>query len=81
MSSLPVSGTPVVIGTVNDYAVRVRRGPSTNYGIITELLQGTKGLCRRWREEKNGETWYKISFKIGSKTVTGYMRSDFIKIQ
>ena len=63
---MPVSGTPVVIGTVNDYAVRVRRGPSTNYGIITELYK---------------ETWYKISFKIGSKTVTGYMRSDFIKIQ
>lgn len=80
MSSLPVSGTPVVIGTVNDYAVRVRRGPSTNYGIITELYKGRK-VYVVGGAKKNGETWYKISFKIGSKTVTGYMRSDFIKIQ
>lgn len=80
ISALPVSGTPVVIGTVNDYAVRVRRGPSTNYGIVTELSKGRK-VYVVGGTKKNGETWYKISFKSGSKTVTGYMRSDFINIQ
>ena len=80
LSKLPVSGTLNITGVVSDTAVRVRRGPSTNNSIITELYYGQK-VAVIGGVKRNGETWYKVSFKNGSSRITGYMHSNFIKIQ
>ena len=80
LSKLPVSGTLNITGVVSDTAVRVRRGPSTNNSIITELYYGQK-VAVIGGVKRNGETWYKVSFKKGSSRITGYMHSNFIKIQ
>lgn len=80
IASIPSSATLKLTGVINDYGVRVRRGPSTNNSIITELTKGN-AVSIIGGVKKNGQTWYKISFKVGSSTVTGYVRSDLMKIK
>ena len=80
IAGIPSSATLKLTGVINDYGVRVRRGPSTNNSIITELTKGN-AVSIIGGVKKNGQTWYKISFKMGSSTVTGYVRSDLMKIK
>lgn len=66
-------------GTVIDSQVRLRAGSGTNKRIIRELARGSKVKISGCKYSgKNA--WYKITYTKGSKKYTGYVRSDFIRI-
>ena len=66
-------------GTVIDSQVRLRVGAGTNKRIIRELARGSKVKISGCKYSgKNA--WYKITYTKGSKKYTGYVRSDFIRI-
>lgn len=66
-------------GTVIDSQVRLRAGAGTNKRIIRELARGSKVKISGCKYSgKNA--WYKITYTKGSKKYTGYVRSDFIRI-
>ena len=66
-------------GTVIDSQVRLRAGAGTNKRIIQELARGSKVKISGCKYSgKNA--WYKITYTKGSKKYTGYVRSDFIRI-
>lgn len=66
-------------GTVIDSQVRLRAGAGTNKRIIRELARGSKVKISGCKYSgKNA--WYKIIYTKGSKKYTGYVRSDFIRI-
>lgn len=66
-------------GTVIDSQVRFRAGAGTNKRIIRELARGSKVKISGCKYSgKNA--WYKITYTKGSKKYTGYVRSDFIRI-
>lgn len=43
-------------------------------------LSKTKAVTIKGQSIVNGEKWYKISFVLNKKTLTGYMLSDYIKL-
>lgn len=66
-------------GTVIDSQVHLRAGAGTNKRIIRELARGSKVKISGCKYSgKNA--WYKITYTKGSKKYTGYVRSDFIRI-
>lgn len=66
-------------GSVIDSQVRLRAGAGTNKRIIRELARGSKVKISGCKYSgKNA--WYKITYTKGSKKYTGYVRSDFIRI-
>lgn len=66
-------------GTVIDSQVRLRAGAGTNKRIIRELARGSKVKISGCKYSgKNA--WYKVTYTKGSKKYTGYIRSDFIRI-
>lgn len=66
-------------GTVIDSQVRLRAGAGTNKRIIRELARGSNVKISGYKYSgKNA--WYKITYTKGSKKYTGYVRSDFIRI-
>lgn len=78
-----ISKTPAkassLSGTVIDSQVRLRAGAGTNKRIIRELARGSKVKISGCKYSgKNA--WYKITYTKGSKKYTGYVRSDFIRI-
>lgn len=79
MSSDPIALTSLN-GVVTDYQVRVRSGAGTNHSIITELGYGTKIQIIGSATASDKSVWYKITFTKNGKKITGYMMSDFIRI-
>lgn len=79
-----MSSEPAILsslsGVVTDYLVRVRSGAGTNHSIITELGRGTKIQIIDSATASDKSVWYKITFTKNGKKITGYMMSDFIRI-
>lgn len=57
-----------------------RTGTKLTYNDSEVKLSKNKAVTIKGQSIVNGEKWYKISFKINSKTLTGYMLSDYIKL-
>lgn len=60
-----------VSGTVTGSVVNVRSGPSTDYTVTGNLLQGTEVVLL---EEQNG--WYRISYN----NLNGWVSAQYIKV-
>ena len=62
-----------------DY-VRIRKKAVTG-NVICQLNKGTELTIKSEKKASDGYIWYKVSFKYNGKTKTGYVRSDFVKVQ
>ena len=58
----------------------MRSGAGTSHSIITELDRGTKIQIIDSATASDKSVWYKITFTKNGKKITGYMMSDFIRI-
>lgn len=63
----------------SDY-VNLRKSYSTNSKILTTVKKNATVTVLS-SKKKHGNTWYKITYKKGKKTYTGYILSTFVKIQ
>lgn len=59
---------------------KIRRGPSTNDGVVTSLSQGTELIVTGQSNGSDGKLWFYVSF-MGADGVeeTGFVRSDLIE--
>ena len=66
-------------GTVIDSQVRLRSGAGTGKSIILVLARGSKVKVTGYTiSGKDG--WYKVTYTKNTKTYTGYMFADYIRI-
>ena len=78
ISQAPTKVSPLN-GTVIDSQVRLRSGAGTGKSIILELARGSKVKVTGYTiSGKDG--WYKVTYTKNSKTYTGYMFADYIRI-
>ena len=70
--------------TVDKLKVRTNSGTEfaqfTSNGTPVYLLLNDKADVLGEKKDKSGIVWYKIRFVFGGKSVTGFVRSDFVKI-
>lgn len=66
--------------TVTVATAKIRRGPSTNDGVVTSLSQGTQLIVTGQSNGSDGKLWFYVSF-MGTDGVeeTGFVRSDLIE--
>lgn len=57
-----------------------RKGAKLTYNRSEVKLSKNKAVTVKGQSIVSGEKWYKISFKINQKTLTGYMLSDYVKL-
>lgn len=67
-------------GAVNGTNVNVRKEPGTGE-IITWLSTGNTVTVTNEKTLDNGQKWYEISYKFNKDDYTGWMLSDFIKVE
>lgn len=74
----------VAICTADKLKVRTDAGTDfvqlSSDGTLVYLLLNDKADVKGEKKDKDGVIWYKISFKFGGKNVTGFVRSDFVKL-
>ena len=70
--------------TVDKLKVRTDSGTEfaqlASDGSLVYLALNDKADVLGEKKDKGGIVWYKVSFAFGGKTVTGFVRSDFVKI-
>lgn len=66
-------------GKINGTRVNVRKSNSTKSKKLTQLKRNKKVTVLSTKKKK-GVTWYKVTFKKGSKTYTGWISAPYIKI-
>lgn len=59
--------------------LKVRKGPGTRYKKKATLSKGAKASIKGTKKDRKGASWYKISYKKGRRTYTGYVPSKYIK--
>lgn len=66
--------------TVTVATAKIRRGPSTNDGVVTSLSQGAQLIVTGQSNGSDGKLWFYVSF-MGADGVeeTGFVRSDLIE--
>lgn len=62
-------------GTITADLLNVRTGPGTNYSRLGYAAYGT-----RLTVISTSGDWYKVTCKIGDKIKTGYVHSDYVKL-
>lgn len=67
-------------GAVNGINVNVRRKPG-NGEVITWLSTGSTVTVTNEQTLEDGNKWYEISYKFNRDEYTGWMRSDYIKVE
>lgn len=75
-----VSPSTVVAGKVKGSSVRVRETPSTSSNVKGSAKGDTEVTVSGETTDAEGNVWYKVSYNSGDKTVTGFIRSDFIEV-
>ncbi len=63
-------------GTVNSDTVRVRKEPSTESTILTQLDQNDKVEIL-----EQSEGWYKVQFEEDGETITGYISETLLDVE
>ncbi|MBR1866340.1 MAG: SH3 domain-containing protein [Lachnospiraceae bacterium] len=66
-------------GQVNGSKINVRKSYSTSSKRLTTLNKNKKVTVLKSKKKK-GMTWYKVTFKKGSKYYTGWMAAYYVKI-
>ena len=91
--SAKLNNTEIVYAATKKMAVctteklRVRTDAGTNFAQLTSdgmgvyLLLNEKAEVKGEKKAANGQKWYKISFKFNGKAVTGFVLSDFVKLE
>lgn len=60
--------------------LNVRKGPSTDYDILTKISLGQEFEYTRTTEPGDGYTWYEIDIKgLSTEEDTGWVRGDLVK--
>lgn len=68
---------------VNSSDVRARKGPGTNYGILTikkkkqHYKKGAEYLIQDARPDKDGRMWYQVNYKYNGKTYQTWVTSQY----
>ena len=64
--------------TVETNNVRIRKGASTEYGIVATANRGMIVNVTGEAAGTDGKTWYQVSFTYENKEITGFIRSDLL---
>lgn len=73
-------------GSINGKNVNVRTGAGTTNseltsgGVNVQLNTGDNVTIIGEAKASDGALWYKVTFKFGSSTLTGYVHSDYVKV-
>ncbi len=67
--------------TVTGNNVRVRDNAGTNGNIVTTIQNGVGVTLTGEATGSDGKKWYQVSFNSNNSAVTGFVRSDFVKIE
>ncbi|MBE6776855.1 MAG: hypothetical protein E7542_01910 [Ruminococcaceae bacterium] len=86
--SLTASAETVKMGYIFETDVNIRKDATTSSGVVANVSKwnvaiiGTKNDTQSTKNTSTGKTyvWYKISYTSQSKTITGYVREDLIKV-
>lgn len=60
--------------------LNVRKGANTSSKILTTVTNG-KTLTVKGIRTSRGTNWYKVSFKKGRKSYTGYVSADYVNLK
>jgi len=66
-------------GTVTATNLNVRDKATTTGNVITTIPNGTKVTITDTVRDTSGNSWYKVSVTINSKTISGYASTTYIK--
>lgn len=75
-----VSGSDAVKAVVTADTVTVRSGASTSTSKAGSAKNGQEVNISGESVDSDGYTWYQVSFEDGGKTVSGYIRNDFLQV-
>ncbi|MBQ7943883.1 MAG: SH3 domain-containing protein, partial [Lachnospiraceae bacterium] len=67
--------------TVETNNVRIRKGASTEYGIVATANRGMIVNVTGEAAGTDGKTWYQVSFTYDGKEITGFIRSDLVTFE
>jgi hypothetical protein len=59
---------------INTLQLNVRRGPGTDYGVVTRLTKGTLVACLERSTNAHGENW----LKIRSESLEGWVNEEYL---
>ena len=80
-SSSSGSGSTNTPATIRPAVANIRTWASTNGDIRSKLSQGTSvTIVGEQTGKDDGRKWYKISYRSGGSTLTGYIRGDLLNI-
>lgn len=74
----PVEAKQATVQTNN---VRIRKGASTDYGIVATANRGMVVSVTGEAKAADGKTWYQVSFTYDNKQITGFIRSDLVTFE
>lgn len=67
-------------GVLTGDFVRVRKSPVTG-NVVCQINKGTRLTIKKEKQGSDGYVWYKVSFKYNGKNKSGFVRSDFVKVE
>lgn len=59
---------------------RVRSGASTSHSVVTTAPAKTAVTVTGYTTASDGKVWYQISYTSGSDSISGFIRSDLLKL-
>ncbi|MGN0402803.1 MAG: SH3 domain-containing protein, partial [Acetatifactor sp.] len=74
----PISAT--VHGNTTGTSVRVRKEASTSSSIVANAVDGQALTVIGTANGNDGKVWYQVKFNTGGTDVTGFIRSDYVKL-
>lgn len=78
-SEVTVNETDVATAKATD-DVRVRKGAGTKFDVAGQAKKGTEVTVTGAAADTEGKNWYQVSFSEGDKTVSGFIREDFLEV-
>jgi uncharacterized protein YgiM (DUF1202 family) len=67
--------------TVTRGPLNVRQYPGLKYSVLATVSTGAKGwLTQRTGVKTDGHLWVEVTFKVGSRYITGYVSSSYVSI-
>lgn len=76
--TVPTETEPVSASVTGE--VRVRQGASTSTTVVETAKAGTNVTVIGYAKSTDGNTWYQVNYTANNKEVSGYIRSDFVKL-
>lgn len=74
-----VSSTDAATAKTTD-DVRVRKGAGTKFDVEGSAKKDTEVTVTGVATDSEGKNWYQVSFEQSGKTVTGFIREDFLEV-